>query len=293
MIKVPFSFLRVRPDQLRGETMNVGLVTFSPEGTRVYFDAPAARLKAFHPDLEHIGGEQWARELEEILPKIGGKQSQLDWLQKGFGAFIADAEVGLISGNSPDEITNTIEQLLERFVHMPEREISAPIRIHTPSRNKLKTELKSWFRKSNVFSSKVSDLGQRRIVPDYPVDVEDDLYADFAMKNGAIHVIEVADFRGVDRVTRGLRGEAGLTAILLDQVKKRFSDNSRRIAITAADDYKTVASLVNIISGYADDVVAIESASDRQRLADFIANALHIKNALVPPSIKQVQSTQN
>lgn len=287
MITIPFTLLRVRPDEIRGETMNVGLVTFSPEGSRVYFDAPPTRLKAFHPDFEHINGEQWARELEEILPKIGDVESQINWLQHGMGSVIADAEIGHLYGETPETITDMVEQILERFVHIPEREIAVPARHYAPSRSALKTQLKSWFRKSNVFSTKVSDLSQHRIVPNYPVDAADDLYADFAMKNGSIHVLEVMDLRGIERVTRSLRGEAGLTAVLLDQVRKRFSEGSRRIAITAADDYKTVASLVNLVSGYADDVVAIESSSDRQRLADFVSAALHAKSPLILPSFQK------
>ena len=287
MITIPFTLLRVRPDEIRGETMNVGLVTFSPEGSRVYFDAPSARLKAFHPDFEHINGGQWARELEQILPKIGDVKSQINWLQHGMGSVIADAEIGYLYGETPDAITDMVEQILERFVHMPEREIAVPVRHHAPSRSALKTQLKSWFRKSKVFSHKVSDLSQHRIVPNYPVDAADDLYADFAMMNGSIHVLEVMDLRGVERVTRSMRGEAGLTAVLLDQVKKRFSEGSRRIAVTAADDYKKVASLVSLVAGYADDVVAIESSSDRQRLADFVSTALHAKSPLILPSFQK------
>jgi len=283
MIKTPFTLLRLRPDEVRGESMNVGLVTFPPGGPRVYFDAPPTRLKAFHPDFEHINGDQWARELEEVLPKIGDLDAQINWLRFAIGPVTADAELGHFFSDTFESITDTVEQLLERLVHAPEREIAAPMRPHSPSRGTLKTQLKSWFRQSKVFSSRTSDLSQRRIVPNYPVDAADDLYADFAMKNGSIHVLEVVDWRGVDRITRGLRGEAGLTAILLDQAKKRFSESSRRIAITAADDYKTVSPLLNLVTSYADDVVAIESAEDRQRLADFVATALHAKAPLSFP----------
>lgn len=282
MFKVPFTLLRIQPDNIRGETMNVGLVTFLPEGARIYFDAPAARLKAFHPDFEHIRGEQWALEIEEALSKIKGIESQLEWLQNSMGAIKADSKLGSIAGDTQEDITNNVELLLERFVHVPEREVPAVHKHAASSRTVLKTQLKSWFRRSNLFSSKVSDLSQKRIVPNYPIDANDDLYADFAMKNGSIHVLEVIDFRGVERITRGLRGEASLTAILLDQVKKRFSEESKRIAITAADDYKKFASLMNIVGGYADDMVAIESATDRQRLADFISASLNAKNKLLP-----------
>lgn len=282
MFNLPFTLLRIRPDNIRGETMNVGLVTFPPEGARIYFDAPIARLKAFHPDFEHIRGEQWALEIEEELSKLDGITSQLEWLQNSLGAIKADSKLGSISGDTQEAITDSVELLLERFVHVPEREVPAIHKQPASNRTVLKTQLKSWFRRSNLFSSKVSDLSQKRIVPNYPVDANDDLYADFAMKNGSIHVLEVLDFRGVERINRGIRGEASLTAILLDQVKKRFTGESKRIAITAADDYKKFSSLMNIVGGYADDMVAIESAADRQRLADFISTSLNAKNKLLP-----------
>lgn len=282
MNHVPFVFLRARPDDVRGESMNVGLVVFFDEAPRVYLDAPIWRLRALHPDFDNIDLERWATELEATLPQVGDQRAQIHWLSGGLGAISADDSLGHIRVDASGDATSAIEDLLERFVHMPERTIAPPARDAQINRSRLESQLKSWFRSSRVFSSKVSDLSRGRVVQSYPIDVSDDLYADFALTNGAIHIIEALDLRGVEKVTKSVRGEAGLTAVLLDQAKKNLSPESRRIAVTAADNYSVVRSAVHLVSRYADDVVAIESAADRQRLADFIAGSLQLEKPLLP-----------
>jgi len=281
MNSVPFVFLRARPDDIRGESLNVGMVVFLDEGPRVYVDAPIHRMRSLHPDLGLIDYEKWAAELETALPQIGNRQSQLLWLQKGLGAISADEELGHIAVDSIEEIIPGIESLLERYVHVPERTVVPSPRSSKPG-SKLHVQLRSWFRSTRVYSSKISDLSKGRVVPGYPIDVSDDLYADFALKNGAIHIIETLDLRGIERVTKGVRGEAGLTAIVLDQARRNLSVDSKRIAVTAADDYSLVKSVVHLVGRYADDVIALESSADRQRLSEFIGNSLNIDTPTLP-----------
>jgi hypothetical protein len=261
--------------------MNVGMVAFLDEGPRVYMDAPIHRLRSLHPDLGLIDYEKSAEELETALPQIGDRQAQLLWMQKGLGAISADDQCGHISVESTEEIIPCIESLLERYVHPPERTIAASPKTNRTGSN-LHAQLRSWFRSTRVYSSKISDLSKGRVVPGYPIDVSDDLYADFALKNGAIHIIQSLDLRGIERVTKGVRGEAGLTAIVLDQARRNLSEDSKRIAVTAADDYTVVKSVVHLVGRYADDVIAMESAADRQRLSEFIGNSLNVDTPTLP-----------
>jgi hypothetical protein len=282
MSATPFVFLRAQPDRARGESLNVGLVVFLKEGPRVYLDCPPWRLRALHPDLEHIDLVQWSNELEICLKEFTDQRSQLDWLCNGMGAIRADQAMGHVHVPNADSVTAIVEDLLERFVHLPERTLSPIQRKTSTNKNRLHSQLRTWFRASRLFSSKLSDLSNHRIIPSYPIDISDDLYADFALKNGAIHIIETLDLRGVEKVTKTVRGEAGLTAILLDQARQHLPGESKRIAVTASDNYSVVKSIVHLVGRYADDVIVIEDPIDRQRLAEFIASSLEVREPLLP-----------
>ena len=54
------------------------------------------------------------------------------------------------------------------------------------------------------------------MVSNYLIDPQTELYADFALLNGQLHVIEVMDLRGVDRLSSAMRGEAALKGVTLE-----------------------------------------------------------------------------
>ncbi len=291
-IRLPFVLLRARPDDLRGEQVNVGLVLFTLEGPRVYFEATMARLQALHPDFEALEPGRWVTELEQVLNMLGEREQQLLWLQGGLGSIRSDAALGWVEYESEADLHQIVNDLLERFVRMPHRTCAIQPQTQAAPRTKLQAQLRDWFRATKIFSPRVEDLSRHRVVPSFPIDATEDLYADFALKNGAVHIIEALDLRGVDRITKGLRGETGMVAVLLDQSRRVLTPQSRRIAVIASNDYAVVRPLVNLVARYADDVIAVESASDRQRLADFLAASLLLEQGLAPIDLDTSQSAQ-
>lgn len=273
---VNFSLLRAAPDELRGESLNVGLVVFDGKATRVHFSAPPWRLRALHPDFDQIDPTEWSEQMESLLADIPTVEQKVQHLQFVGGAVKCDTSLGQIDVPSDESYDTTIEALLTRFVAWPDRTVKRVTEEVEATHSKLNVQLRRWFQKSKVFSKKTADIANGKVVSGYPVDAEDDLFADFALKNGAIHIIETLDLRGVEKITRASQGQVGLKAILFDQAKRRLAPESRCIAVTAADDYTKVKSAVRLLSRYAHDVYAVESAEDRQRLAQFISQSLHV-----------------
>ena len=277
---VKFSILRAAPDELRGESMNVGVVVFDGADTSVRLTAPVWRLRALHPDFDQIDPLAWSQEMEGALAEAKTVEDKVLYLQFLGGAIKCDAKLGQVDVPNGETSGATIAMLLKRFVDWPERTVARLTPDVSQTRSKLHTQLRMWFRRSKVFSSKTADIAHGKVVSGYPVDIEDDLFADFALKNGAVHIIETLDLRGIDRITRASQGQVGLKSVLLDQAKRRLSPESRCIAVTAADDYVKLRASIRLFSGYADDVYAMESAEDRQRLAQFVAQSLHVNAAL-------------
>lgn len=283
-----FAVLRVVPDHSRGESMNVGLVVFDDENPRVLFRAPISRLRALHPDLDSIDPVAWAAELEGILKKYSNIKDQHDAAQYFGGVVTCDTLLGNITIDEDDHSDEVVSSLLRRFVDVPDRMIAVTNRSKI-ARSQLNTQLRQWFRHAKLFSRRQSDLSKQKIVSDYPIVAEDDLFADFALKNGAIHIIEAIDLRGISRPTRASQGHVSVAAIMLDQARLKLPPTSRRIAITAADDYSLLRGSMNILSHYTNDVLTFESAEDRKTLSDFIAASLHVSVDL-PPIVANMAS---
>jgi hypothetical protein len=161
---------------------------------------------------------------------------------------------------------------MERFVEPPKR---GKRRRQTGERtSRLNADVRRWLRSAHLFSTNVADISRRRVVANYPIQASAGLFAEFALQNGTIHVMETLDFRGVDKLSKFRVGDTAYKSVLLDQAKEA-SPEGRRFALIAANDYEAVRPAINMIREYADDVIAYESVQDRRRLADFLASALH------------------
>lgn len=280
MKPIDYFVLLAVPDQVRGESLNVGIVAFLEKDVKVFVGTDHWRLRALHPNFGILDISKWAHELESELQTLPSNEARRFFLSVVGGPITIDEEPGQLIADSLTSLDDLIHALLKRLVSTPEKTFSLPaINTITP-RSKLNSQLKNWFRSSRIFSSKVSDLNKGKVVSGYPVSADEDLFADFALKNGAIHIIETMDLRGVDRPTKSLRGEAGWKSILLDQAGKILSSDTKRIAVVSADDYSAFRPLIGMMERYADDLISMESASDRQRLADFVSRSLHLEQGL-------------
>ena len=278
-MKVIYLLLRAVPDDVRGEALNVGMVVLAGSEVHVRVSAEGWRLKALHPNLGDLDLDQWAEDLQAELELLPSEDARIFMTGAMKGAIQApDAPCSLFI-EGPDELTARVDELMSRLVALPARAFKAEPTAPVIHRSKLQSQLKAWFRTSRVYSSNVSDLSRGKIVPNYPILADGDLYADFALKNGAIHVIETMDLRGIERLNKALRGEAGFKSVLLDQARLVLSSDARRIAVVSADNYATVRPLIAMVERYTDDLIYMESPEDRQRLADFVSGCLHVDTA--------------
>ena len=280
MKPIDYFVLRAVPDQVRGESLNVGIVAFLEKEVRVFVGTDHWRLRALHPNFGILDISKWAQELESELQTLPSNEARRFFLSVVGGPITIDEEPGQLITDTLTSLDDLIQALLKRLVSTPEKTFSLPGISAIAPRSKLNFQLKNWFRRSRIFSPKISDLNKGKVVAGYPVSADEDLFADFALKNGAVHIIETMDLRGVDRPTKSLKGEAGWKSVLLDQAGKVLSPDTKRVAVISADDYSAFRPLIRMMERYADDLISMESATDRQRLADFVSRSLHLEQDL-------------
>lgn len=275
MIEQTFNFvlLRANPDALRHESLNAGVVVFDAANTCVLIDSSKKRLSSLHPDFGRMDLSLWAEQIQTELRKLP-EESQRAILPMLCAPFKADRELGQTIGNDASTLART---LFERLVGYQRASLPAVKRLPV-RQTKLTRELRDWFKTSKVFSNKVEDLSKHRVVANYPVSPASDLYADFALMNGKLHVVETLDLRGVDHLTPTLRGGAAIKGITLDEI----GDNDNAIAVIVASDYGIAKPAISLLSKYADDLYDLSSQVEKQRFADFMAKSLHCGNMALP-----------
>ncbi|KAF3999190.1 DUF3037 domain-containing protein [Glaciimonas immobilis] len=280
-----FSVLRVVPNVMRGERVNVGLVVFHPGGhdVTIHLHIIKDRLRALDPNLSAIKWDAWAMQAKESLTAIP-VENRVHFLQTAFSPITTDTQTGWFKATSEEEVQDNIDGLLKRLVVSPQR----VIRIENkglPRTTKLQAELKNWFKAQKIMGKNMDDLSRSQIVSEYPVSLETDSYADFAFKNGALHVMETMDLRGVNYLSARLRNQAAFKSIVLDQAREVTQGGGQRIAVVSASDYSLVKPAIKMIERNADDVISMESQEDIDRLIRRLTEALHLTTQLSNPTL--------
>lgn len=261
-----YLLLRANPDPVRFEVLNAGIVVFDGQNTCVLVDSTGRRLPVLHPDLGRIDFAEWADKIQNEL-RQHSYESQLALLPILSSPLMPDRVTGKTVGT---DASQQAEFLFTRLVARQSATLS-PIKRKIIKQTKLNRELRDWFKSAKVFSNKIEGLSNHLVVANYPVDPSTDLYADFALQNGQLHIIETLDLRNVDHLTPTLRGDAAIKGFTLNEA----GENVNAIAIVSASDYGIARPAINMISKFADDIYDISTQTERQRLSDFMATSLH------------------
>ncbi len=272
----------------RGEFLNIGLVVWRSELPEIHAAVTPQRLAALDPNFPRLPVFKTlmaGNTMSELTPLLEPARQAPDALRMMLDLLIAPMKRGApgeIYCDSAAELDERIERLLEKLVRRPVMTVpDASPRSNIPRTSRLNGQLKHWFKSAHILSRNAADLSRSKVVENFPISASHDLYAEFALKNGAVHVVETLDLRHHGKINAFVQKEAAIKAITLDQARQMLGAEGKRIAVIAADDYGTMRPAIGMLSGYADDVVTMASQADRQRFADFIATALHSDTALI------------
>lgn len=278
--KVPFTLLQIVPDRLRGEVMNIGIVLHTDAGPDLRLRMLPTRLRALAPGYSRANLDEWHQAWLTALLRFDRADQRWTWLKEAMAPLRLAETGGTISAESASDLEAQVEGLLERLV-MPPPSVATTAKPRM-RRSGLNAQLTSWLRAQHLYSPKLQDLSKNRVVSGYPLSMTEELFAEFALKNGSIHVIETLDLRGHNSYTKPLRNEASHKALVLDLAQDELQKSSQRIAVIAADDYATMKPAISLLNRKASTVVSMDSANDRQWLADFVSKSLHLSTLLTP-----------
>jgi hypothetical protein len=263
-----FGVLRHQPYPNRSEHINIGLVVFAHDGPRVHMARNLRKLKAFDPqaNIESTRGQETA--LADLVK--GMSEASAHSLLKNFGAWRLSDDLGFFSYRDQDEYDQWIDRMLVSTV---EPRLKGKV-VDRPVKSKLSVDLKKTFDRLGWLGRKTEDIYQDKIVAHYPVSIVDDVYAEFALRNGKLNIIETVDFRTISNVS-AKRQETQSKALifnLADTLEVKSGTNNT--VIVAAANYEEIRPMTNLLSRYA-NVVSWESQLDMDEFFKNAAKAIH------------------
>jgi hypothetical protein len=173
--------------------------------------------------LRLLTRENWDRRLEfakERLSSLYTEEGSPEATLERFGYFeplIKHSGFGLVSATDEADYEKRINQILTSLVGLPSREQSVE------KTTRLNTDIAKAFRQARILADEASGIDEHKVVKDFEIDASQGLTADFALKNGVIHVIATLDLR---RRTVDL-GTPALKSLMLDKALKKYKGCKR------------------------------------------------------------------
>jgi hypothetical protein len=224
VLSYEYTILTAIPDPRRGERVNVGIAIFREGGIDVRFKQASYKLRA-------LTGQDWESTIDgakhrlESLFSLDKKPKEI---LSEFGMMeplLKTSGLGWLRGDTDAEYEEHVSQIIASLVALPRRE-------KFESKSRINTEIAKELSRAKALARSDESIGDGKVVRNFIVDENEGLQADFALKNGKLHVASTLDLR---KHNAGL-GEAALKSIILDKAEKKFGRNKVvKIGVFAVD----------------------------------------------------------
>lgn len=259
-----YAVIRATPDRRKGEVVNIGILVFHP-------DTVDTRLA---PSLNKLLALDASIDVEEIrsLPTVLGQwASRFDSVEEKYEAIrhfgvVTLSEVGTFRTTPALGYQDQVSNLLKTLV-LPKQRDEPSVSI-----NRISTSLREVFRQRDVLGKETEDIHRHLVVPNYPINADENLYSDFALKNGAYWFTETADFRAKSRGALDNMRVASFAAIKLLKAKK-LHRNVHTFVVYATSRDADLSGQINLLSTCAGEIIDID---DRKAMARYTQQILEV-----------------
>lgn len=256
-----FSLIIVEPDARRGERVNVGLVVFKPEGLDVRI--VESRKVSF---IDSMNWDSFLRSFEANLADAFGRTrsvSEVRDVAAALGRKARLSEPGWFSARNSDEYEDNVKRIIERLISRPKK----PRRISDTS---VATQIAASFKSAEILANPGDSLSSGRVIRNFSVDESAGLIADFALKNGSLHVATTVNLT----TTNPHIGTSASKAITMDKAKRTLDSAKAYCVYAVAPSRSTeVREHISLLRDYADDVFNWLEPDDQKRFKHLFFDA--------------------
>jgi hypothetical protein len=262
-----YAILTAVPDPRRGERVNIGIVVFKGSELDVRFQQASSKLKALTGSTLDSRIQSASKQIkdfashapaEEILPRIG----MVD-------PIISPTGIGIINVHDTADYERRVGEIFAALI-IPPRER------RTESQSRINTEIAKMFHKANALAKPHAKISEKKIVRDYSIAPKEGLIADFALKNGKMHIASTLDLRK----SNATLAEAALKSIVLDKAERVFGGN-RGLGVHTIGVYAVAFGMrprfkqhIELLGDYADEIYNWEDSRQHQKFLRTMYNAL-------------------
>jgi len=263
-----FAVLRLAPDALRGEAVNLGIVVFLDGGVDVRTGEVLSRARAVYPDATADAlreGVNLIKRLGAVTLSAAERHRSLSRL----GVFSL-GELGhfTVENDGPENYEAQIARLMDLFAATPKRVAQRK------ALSRLETQIRKVFRDERVLAP-VGDVGaikDHKIVPDWPIPNRPSLRADLALRNRIMRVCEIVELKLDDGKPPAALFEGVVT---LDVAHQEVDAEQTVLAYRASGPTARIDEALSIARLHATDLVNWDSQSERESFLHEWISAAH------------------
>lgn len=271
-----YSVLRYFPYQNRGEHVYVGILVLLPdESVRVHISPNLRKVKGIDPGADVEGIRNTETTIPEFVKNMGWSGDEIFPRLQEWGRVTPHSNVSQFIFNTIEEYNERVQSILDSLV-TPRRSKG----IQRDPLSRLFMDVKKAFNTYNWLGKSAEDINKHLIIPRFPVSERDGLKAEFALRNGRLHIIETVDFR-VDNLG-AKRQEAMSKALVFDLAAKIEGKSVCSYVVTAGAQSKQAKPITNLLGHYTTNILAWESADDLNSLLNAMETAT---GKLRPPEL--------
>lgn len=272
-----FSVLRHQPYPQRTEHVNIGIAAFLSDGTvRVRLASNLRKLRALDPRASMSAARSQEEHLRKMLEELRADGG--DAMNLSIGPWRLGGATGTFCYQSEHEIERSIEWALRESCDP--RDGARPL--DRPAVSRLYTDLKRTFSANGWLGKRPEQIADHLIIPRYSIIPEEGLVADFALRNGSLHVLEALDLRGVEANIAAKRTEGQAKAMVLTSAQLADA-SAKTYAVVAGSNDSRAAGTMRLLERLADDIYAWESGDDMSKLFDRLSAAMGRQSMPLPP----------
>ena len=269
-----FWVISYQPSVIRTEHIHIGIVAQKKDDYVVKLASNLKKLRAFDGRVSMKDVRSQEASLGALLKDVGGIETAQSLGLMGAWQFTD--EVGQFQHNEENEFS--FEQGMQWALQTTCEPISARPEIDRAPKSRLFVDLKETFRANGLLGQNLSD---HLLISRYTLKADEDLHADFALKNTVMHYIETVDFRSVSNLS-AKRTEAQSKALVLS-VANAEDPKAISYAVIAGTDNEQAKASVKLLERFAYELYVYESTADMTKFIDKMHAATGVPRLVFPP----------
>lgn len=269
-----YCVLQFRPDAVRGEVVNIGLVIFLDGRVDVRLTTHLTKAQALVPNASFENLPEIKAEINEICEGLDSDDAIM--ILRGFAPFSCSSKGYFLA--EPAEYEGKVDQTMRWLVN-PLRKQS-----EREGKSRLFTEIKREFSRINLLGKDISELHEHKVIAGFSLPGEEDLQADFVFKNGIYHLTQVIDYQTTPKSAHAKIKEVSVKAIALHQAPRILDGKTAGYALVRVpSEFESIAKPhLMILHDFCPNVLRYDVEADRTKYWKRIAEAAHLPENSLP-----------